>query len=114
MPLRDPYDESQKQNLKQVKAWYELSPGESPDYGPGPEGETSAERRLRTGIYTPDSQGNSPVEKYLPTKRGGAPPKEITILTNITEPKPNGNEEEKEESEKEESEGKKKEIKFNL
>jgi hypothetical protein len=70
------------------EAWFELGPGESPDYGPGPEGETSAEFSRRTGIY-PGSGTQSPVEKYLPQKIGGAstPPKEINILTNLTEPK---------------------------
>ena len=71
------------------KAWFELGPGESPDYGPGPEGETPAEFSRRTGIY-PGSGSQSPLEKYLPQKVGGSPtpPKEINILTNLTELKP--------------------------
>jgi DNA-directed RNA polymerase II subunit RPB2 len=71
------------------KAWFELGPGESPDYGPGPEGETPAEFSRRTGIY-PGSGSQSPLEKYLPQKVGESPtpPKEINILTNLTELKP--------------------------
>jgi DNA-directed RNA polymerase II subunit RPB2 len=110
-------DQSQIDNFNRAKAWYQLPEGESPDYGPGPEGETKDEFRLRTGIYTPDSRGQSPVEKYLPPKIGGEPPKEINILTNISEPKQNEEEKTNEESDTNEDtsdNSDKKEIKITL
>ena len=103
-------DQRQIDNFNRAKAWYKLPEGESPDYGPGPVGETKDEFRRRTGIYTPDSRGQSPIEKYLPPKIGGEPPKEINILTKISEP----NKEEKTNEEPGSDNSDKKEIKINL
>jgi DNA-directed RNA polymerase II subunit RPB2 len=115
-------DQPQAENFKLAKAWYQLGPDESPEYGPGPEGETKEEFRLRTGIYTPDSSGESPLEKYLPPKSGGAPaPKEINILTTIggtTTKKDDKNEDNEDnddnEGTEESSSNDKKEIKITL